>query len=179
MYKASSQLRKPSIKFGINRGCKELQQNLNQDEQVIERKKVMDFTRMDFARLVINELSSKKEGRALLKKYKQSEVRDIIENFKLERNQIRLREISQLLFAKSPQYQRLLRYFSDMALFPYIVAPIKNIRKLNKAKVLKQYEEIGELVKMMSIKHEMQKVLRTAFAEDVFYGYIHKDKKSF
>lgn len=151
----------------------------SQEEQNFERKSAMAFDKNSFARLVISDLSGKKEGRALLKRYKQSEVREIIENFKQERNQIKLREISQLLFAKSPQYQRLLRYFSDMALFSYIIAPVKNIRKLNKNKVLKQYEEIGELVKMMSLRHEMQKVLRTAFAEDVFFGYIHRDNKSF
>jgi hypothetical protein len=129
--------------------------------------------------LVINDLAKNREGRAVLKKYTQSEVREIVENYKLERNQIKLREISQSLFAKSSQYQRLLRYFSDMALFSYVIKPIKNIRKLNKAKVLKQYEEIGELLAMMSLPHEMKKVLRTAFMEDTFYGYVHKDKKSF
>jgi hypothetical protein len=147
------------------------------EENKVERKLVFDAN--NFARLVINELSSNKEGRSLLKKYKQSEVRDIIENYKLERNQVKLREISQLLFAKSSQYQRLLKHFSDMALFSYMIKPIKTIRKLNKNKVLKQYEEIGETVLSMALPHEMQRVLRTAFAEDVFYGYLHKDKKSF
>jgi len=153
----------------------QVQNNIEQ----VERKNVMVFDKMEFARLVVNDLSGAKAGRSLLKKYKQSEVREIIENFKKEANQVKLREISQLLFAKSPQYQRLLRYFSDMALFAWMIKPVKNIRKLNKAKVLKQYEEIGEVVNAMSLRHEMQKVLRTAFAEDVFYGYIHKDKNSF
>lgn len=149
------------------------------EKVVQERKNAMVFDKASFSKLVISDLSRTKDGRGLLKKYKQSEVREILENFKQERNQARLREISQILFAKSPQYQRLLRYFSDMALFSYVISPVKNIKKLNKNKVLKQYEEIGELMKLMSLKHEMQKVLRTAFAEDVFYGYVHRDKKSF
>lgn len=154
----------------------------NEEKQVekqTERLSVMSFERSDFARLVISDLSGNKNGRNLLKKYKQSEIRDIIENFKLDRNQVKLREISQLLFAKSPQYKRLVRHFSDMALFSYVLTPIKDIRKLNKAKVSKQYQEVGELVKTMSLKHEMQKVLRTAYLEDTFFGYIHKDKDSF
>lgn len=149
------------------------------DENKIDRKNVMMFDKAEFARLVISQLSSSREGRSLLKKYKQSEVREIIEGFKREQNQIKLREISQLLWAKSPQYQRLIKYFSDMALFSYILTPIKNIRSVKANKVTKQYTEIGELIKTMRLKHEMQKVLRTAFLEDVFYGYIHKDKKSF
>ncbi|MGA9219595.1 MAG: hypothetical protein WBZ57_00215 [Pseudomonas graminis] len=153
-----------------------MEQNLNEN---IERQNVMMFDSMAFAKLVINELSRNKDGRSLLKKYKQSEVREIIEGYKLERNQVKLREISQLLFAKSPQYQRLLRHFSDMALFAHIIAPIKDIKKTSKAKVLKQYTEIGELLKTINLRHELQKVLRTAFLEDTFFGYIHRDKKSF
>ncbi|AYP68245.1 portal protein [Bacillus phage vB_BcoS-136] len=148
-------------------------------EDKVERQNVMVFDKIAFSRLVINELSKGREGRALLKKYKQSEVREIIENYKLPRNQDKLREISQLLFAKSPQYQRLIEYFSGMALFSHIITPIKDIRKYNKDKVYKQYSTIGELLKLMSLQHEMKKVMTVAFKEDVFFGYVHKDKKSF
>jgi hypothetical protein len=151
----------------------------NKNEQQVERQSVMSFDSLAFGRLVINELAKTRDGRSMLKKYKQSEVREIIEGYKREQNQIKLREISQLLFAKSGQYQRLIRHFSDMALFSHIIAPVKDIKKGNKTKVLKQYVEIAELLKLMSLRHEMQKVLRIAFTEDVFYGYIHKDKKSF
>lgn len=149
------------------------------DKDIDKRNSMLVFNKLDFARLVTKELSTSKEGRAILKKYKQSEIREIIENYKQERNQIKLREISQLLLAKSPQYRRLVKHFADLVLFSYVIAPIKNIRKLNKNKVLKQYEEVGELLKMMSLKHEMKKLLRVAYVEDVFYGYIHKDKNSF
>lgn len=150
-----------------------------EQEQRAERKNAMDFTKHDFARLVISDLSSTKSGRNFLKKYSQSEVREIIENYKIERNQERLREISQLLWAKSPQYQRLIKYFAGMATFAHVISPIKDIRKGNKNKILKQYMEIGELLKLMSLRHEMTKVLNVVFREDVFYGYIHRDKKSF
>lgn len=156
-----------------------LEKDLNKEAEQVQRTSVMTFSQHDFARLITKELSTNKEGRTLLKKYKQSEIRDIIENYKLERNQIKLREISQLLVAKSPQYRRLIKHFADLVMFSYVISPIKNIRKLNKNKVLKQYEEIGELMKAMSLKHEMKKLLRTAYVEDVFYGYIHRDAKSF
>jgi hypothetical protein len=154
-------------------------ENLENENVKVERPNVMVFDKHAFSKLVINELSSSRDGKSLLKKYKQSEVREIIEGFKLPKNQEKLREISQLLFAKSPQYQRLLRYFSGMALFSHVITPIKDIKKANKAKVMKQYTEIGELVKLMNLRHEMQKVLNVAFSEDTFFGYIHRDKKSF
>lgn len=145
----------------------------------IERKNAMMYNRTDFAKLVINDLSSTQNGRGFLKKYKQSEVREIIENFTVERNQVKLREISKLLWAKSPQYQRLIKYFAGMATFAHIIAPVKDLRKANRNKVSKQYVEIGELLKLMNLRHEMTKVLNVAFREDIFYGYIHRDKKSF
>jgi hypothetical protein len=148
-------------------------------EQGKERSKVMTFDKADFARLVINDLSSSSGGRNFLKKYTQSEVRETIENYKLERNQTRLREISQLLWAKSPQYQRLIKYFAEMATFAHVITPTKEIRKANRGKVTKQYVEIGELLKLMNLRHEMTKVLSVVFREDIFYGYLHRDKKSF
>ncbi|AKQ08537.1 portal protein [Bacillus phage PBC2] len=151
----------------------------NTNPEKIDRPKAMTFDHMAFAKLVVNDLSKSREGRRMLKKYKQSEVRDIIENFKLPKNQEKLREISNILFAKSPQYQRLLFYLSGMALFAHIIAPIKDIRKANKSKVLKQYTQIGELLKLMNLRHEMTKVLKVAFREDTFFGYVHRDKKSF
>lgn len=156
-----------------------IRETIEEKDNEFQRKNVMVFDKAEFARLVINELSTNKSGRNFLKKYKQSEVREIIENYKAPKNQEKLREISQLLFAKSPQYQRLLKYFSGMALFAHVITPIKDIRKTSKNKVLKQYTEIGELVKMMSLRHEMTKVLNVAFVEDVFYGYIHKTKNDF
>lgn len=148
-------------------------------EKVFQRPNVMVYDKMEFAKLAISELSATKSGRAFLKKYKQSEVREIIENYKQPKNQDAIREISQLLYAKSPQYQRLIKYFSGMALFSHVITPIKEIKKMNNKKTLKQYVEIGELAKLMSLKHEMSKVLQVAFTEDVFYGYIHRTKKDF
>jgi len=148
-------------------------------EENNQRQSVMAFSQMDFAKLIINDLTNSREARSILKKYKQSEVREIIEAYKLPKNQEKLREISQLLWAKSPQYQRLIDYFAGMALFSHIIAPIKDIRSANKNKVLKQYTQIGELLKLMNLRHEMTRVLTTAFTEDVFFGYIHRDKKSF
>lgn len=156
-----------------------IEKDMISSEESIERKNVMVFDKMAFAKLAINELSSSREGKNFLKKYKQSEVREIIENFKLPKNQEKLREISQLLYAKSPQYQRLIKYFSGMSLFAHVITPIKEIKKINEKKVLKQYVEIGELAKLMSLNHEMSKVLQVAFSEDVFYGYIHRTKKDF
>src|SRR5690606_5392562 len=80
---------------------------------------------------------------------------------------------------KSPQYQRLIHHFSRMALFAHVITPIKDIQKVSKNKVTKQYGEVGEELKMMNIRHELGKVMNTAFKEDTFFGYVHRDRRSF
>lgn len=147
--------------------------------KTVERKNVMIFDSAEFARLVITDLASKKSGRSLLKKYKQSEVREILEGYKLPRNQEKLVEISRLLYANSPQYKRLVQYFGGMALFAHVLLPVKDISKYKKDKVIKQYTQIGELIKLMNLRHEMTKLMISAFVEDVFYGYVHRTKKDF
>lgn len=143
------------------------------------RKKMMIFNQAEFKKLIINEMSSTSGGARFLKSYTQSEVRDIVENFRRPENQKKLQEISMTLYAKSPQYRRLLKYFSGMALFSHIISPVKDIRKYNENRILKQYTDIGELLKLMNLRHEMTKVLNSAFIKDVFYGYIHRTSKNF
>lgn len=151
----------------------------NENNVSKERKNMVNFSQRDFARLAITDLSNTSSGRRFLKKYTQAQVREAIENFKQEKNQEILRDISQMLWAKSPQYQRLIKYFSGMALFSQVITPIKDLRDVSKQKVVKQFTEVGELLKLMNLRHEMSKVLSVGFREDIFYGYIHRDKRSF
>ncbi|SDX95288.1 hypothetical protein [Thermoactinomyces sp. DSM 45892] len=152
---------------------------MSEQMNVKQRESAMAFSHFDFAKLILNDVSKSNEGRSFLKKYTQSEVRELIEGYQLPKNQEKLREISRILWSKSGHYQRLIHYFAGMPLFPCVITPIKNIRLLNQDKVLKQYTQIGELLKMMNLKHEMAKGLQVAFREDAFFGYVHRDKKSF
>jgi hypothetical protein len=154
-------------------------QEKEQLHEQAKRSNMMAFDKMEFAKLIVNDLNRNQHGRRFLKKYDQEEVREIIEHYMVEKNQWKLREISKILYAKSPEYQRLIRYFSEMALFAHVITPIKDITKGSRSTVLKQYTDIGELARKMNIRHEMQKVLKTAFTEDVFYGYVFNDKNSF
>lgn len=156
-----------------------VEETMAEERKTAERLNVTEFSREQFSKMVLMDLKSTASGRSLLKKYKQSEVREIIENYTLERNQDKLREISRLLWAKSPQYQRLINFYSEMPTFSYVIAPYKDIKKMNKAKATKQYVEVAELIKMMHLKHEMNKVLSVAFREDIFFGYVHMDSRSF
>jgi hypothetical protein len=148
------------------------------EEEIIEPRKnkaVFDYT--SFARLVVHELNKTSSGRQVLKKYKQSEVRDFIENYKLLKNQVILRDIANVLFVKSPQYKNSVTHFAYMPLFPLIIKPVKYIK--NEKKAFNQYVEIAELLEVLNIKHEMQKALVVGFTEGAFFGYVHRNKDSF
>lgn len=154
--------------------------NVNNNKQRhVKRRKIQKFNQANFAKLLISEMSSSSSGRRFLKRYTQSEVRDMIENYQDERNQRQLVEISRMLYVKSNQYKRLINYFSDMLLFPYFIVPNQDISNIDRDKAVEQYYEISMLVDKMKLKHEMRNVLRVSFVEDVFYGYIHMDKNDF
>lgn len=144
-----------------------------------QRSNMMSYAQANLTGMIMSDLSNNIDNRNVLKKYKQSEVREIIDNYTSEKNQIKLREISSVLFAKSPQYQRVVRHFRDMALFLYVITPSVDIKKLPKEQVLKEYTALAEKTKAMNIQHEMKKVLMTLFIEDTYFGYVHETDSSF
>jgi hypothetical protein len=143
------------------------------------RRNSMSFKREDFAKLVINDLSRDLNSKSLLSKYKQSDIQTFLEGFKLEKNQKKLVDVSKLLYAKSPQYQRLVRHFAEMPTFAHVLVPSVSLAGIDKTKILKQYNQVAEFLKVLNIKHEFTKLLNVAFVEDVFFGYVHKTKNDF
>lgn len=151
--------------------------SVSEDKKNKKRKIV--FTNDLLAKMIIADLSLRPDGYRLLKQYKQQDIREMIENYKNKKNQDELVKISRILYVKSMQYKRLINLFSQMPLFAYTLTPAKNLQNYSQNKVLKQYTDIGEMIKQMNMKHEMWKVLNVAYLEDVFYGYIHRNKNSF
>lgn len=133
---------------------------------------------LDFAQLKKMVMTDLKKGpdTKLLKKYKKEQVVNFMDN--PQRYEKQLREISNILYNKSSQYKRLVNYFARTPLFSYIVEPYNiDISKVNVKSFTAQYQKILNLLDLMNIKHEFQKVLTVAFREDVFYGYEHTNDK--
>lgn len=143
------------------------------------RANMMEFTQDNLSKMIMSDLTSTIDGRNVLKKYKQSEVREIIENYTLEKNQVKLRDISTLLYAKSPQYQRVVRHFRDMALLTYVITPNVDIQKLSREIVLNEYTTLAEKTKAMNLKHEFKKVMMSVLIRDTYFGYVHETDSSF
>lgn len=107
--------------------------------------------------------------------YKKYTRADILSYLKDPRkNNTKLIEASNYLYASSTIYQRVVRYLSDMLTFDYVITPYqmkeyntKNaaIKKYSKA----YYETISEL-ENMDIKHTFNKIMQVVVREGAFYG---------
>lgn len=144
-----------------------------------EHNKGIVFSKEKLDKLLVNDLSDTQGGRQLLESYSQSEVRDMVENFKTANSQEKLVEISETLYAKSPQYRRLISYYSYMSLFAYVLTPRKYINLLNNEEIEKDYYQVAEFLGNMDIKATFPKILEDAMIRDVFFGYVHVTDNDF
>lgn len=91
-----------------------------------------------------------------------------------------LRNMSNYLCNISSHYRRLIEYFADMLTFPYIVTPLGlDQGNVDTEKFKTQYLKVNKQLEIMNFKHEFNKVLQTAYKDDVFYGYVYETKDSF
>ena len=137
---------------------------------------VIDFAKL--SKLIINDLNDATPSSAINKKYTKDDIIRFMQNPR--KNQKQLREVSRYLYEASPNYKRLILYFSCLPTFDYIVEPYGlNIDKVNKKTFKIQYQKTLDLLETMNLQHEFLKVLKIAFKEDVFYGYEHMRSESY
>ena len=82
-----------------------------------------------------------------------------------------LRELSNMLYNSSGEYKSLLKYFSDMARFYYLIDLDYIPKDYTNEELKQQLQEISIQFSKYNIPHEMSKVWNTVLKEDVFYGY--------
>ena len=96
-----------------------------------------------------------------------------------ERCYKQLREASIYLYAVSTQYRRVVNYFADMATLDYVVYPFKfDKSKVNTKAFANSYKKACDYLEIFNLKHEMRKILVTAWREDLYAGYIYQTKDS-
>jgi hypothetical protein len=148
------------------------------DTELLNRQRaiVLDFATIN--KLITRDLALNKSDTLLLRKYKKSDVITFLEQ--PSRYAKQLRDISIFLYNKSPQYKRLVNYFSKMAIFAYEVTPYKiDYEKPNLKALSNQFKKLNEFLDTMNIRHEFMKIMSVAFREDAFFGYEHFDKDSY
>ena len=115
-----------------------------------------------------------------MRKYPKKKVSAWINKPEIFQNE--LRQMSRHLYQVSPHYKRLIDYFATMHLFSYVVLPIK-FKGVSSEQDLEKYTEdyfktINYLDKM-NLRHELEKICKVCFKEDVFYGYKYESVDTF
>lgn len=107
--------------------------------------------------------------------YKQSEVRDKLKSFTTWKSQDELVKISESLYVQSPQYTRLINYWSNLPTYDYVVVPKEFIDEDDVDAIKNDYKSIAKFMSIMSFKVNIAKVIRRALISDVFFGYVYVD----
>lgn len=86
----------------------------------------------------------------------------------------KLIEVSNYLYVISNHYRRLVKYFSDISIFCYMLIP--NDKKDKKNITESNYKRYANIIKNIDINREFKKVFTTIFREDIAYCFMYKSK---
>ncbi|WP_226035619.1 hypothetical protein [Aquibacillus saliphilus] len=131
------------------------------------------------SKLLFNDIEKSTSKSTLTKKYTKEQIIGFLDN--PQKNQKQLRDLSNYLYNTNANYRRLILYFSNLLTFDYVVDSADDLDKdkVELDKFKKQYSQAIQQLENMNISHEMLKVLKTSFKEDVFYGYEYSTFESY
>lgn len=115
-----------------------------------------------------------------MKNYPKDKVSRWINHPEMFQNE--LIRMSRHLYQVSPHYKRLINYFATMHLFSYVILPVNFKEPTTQDEIDKYtsdyYKTINHVDKM-NLRHELEKVCKICFREDVFYGYRYESRDTF
>ena len=111
--------------------------------------------------------------------YKQSDVRKHLKSFTSPKSQAELVKISESLYVQSPQYNRLINYWSNILTYDYVVVPKDFIDTENHETILEDYKKISKFLSLADLKVNLSKIIKKALISDVFYGYVYVGDNTF
>lgn len=157
----------------------DVQESSEKDAQALmefdEQKEWMEFQRFVQKSIIkdsrVNDQTIRKYGT-----YTDKDVERFLENPRAFERE--LRHVSRYLENTSQMYKRIVDYLPSIAIDCPIVVPTK-IDQLKKETVTKQYNKAVKYLNMLSLPHELIKVRRTCFREDVFYGIEFETEQSY
>lgn len=97
-------------------------------------------------------------------------------------NERNLRDASQAAYRASQQYRELIQYKASLPLWRYQLRPMATdytASQKQKTTMRRELYNYGAYVEKMNLPHEMEKAMRVAFRDGVFYGAIWEEAESF
>lgn len=132
------------------------------------------------AKLILRDLQKNNADSQFFSRYKKEEIMRWLESPASLSNQKRLREASNFIYESSGHYKRLCNYFAYMSKLSYVVIPYKlNTSNLNNDRIMKRYQQTVDLLEVMNIKHEFQKITATMVREGISYNYEYSTPDSY
>lgn len=151
-----------------------------EDKDKLKNLPPQDRSRLMFAQMlkqVKYDIDANRQTRKkLITTYTKEDISKYLES--PERYGKELRDVTKSLCVISPQFNRLVRYLPDMALFRYMVIPNTTDVSSND-KIQKNFISGCEYMRKLNIENEFRKIIQTNFKYDAFYGYCIEDKNSF
>lgn len=86
-------------------------------------------------------------------------------------------DLSLAMFISVPQYQNLIKYFSDMALITPYILPVKV--NSAKSKLKKEYSDCSFLLEKMNVEMEFRKAIASTVRDGAFYGFEIENDNSY
>lgn len=114
---------------------------------------------------------------SVLSKFDSKQVANFLQN--PQKHEKQLRQLSNYLYNVSSQYRQIVRHFATLPTYDYTLNIVEMPSKPNVDKITKAYQKAAQYVDKLNLTHEMSKVLKVAFKEDVYYGYEHESKDSY
>ena len=119
-------------------------------------------------KIILRDLQNNRMDAQFFSRYKKEEIMRWLESPASLSNQKRLREASNFIYESSGHYKRLCNYFAYMSKLSYVVIPYKlNTSNLNNDRIMKRYQQTADLLEVMNIRHEFQKVVASMVREGI------------
>lgn len=152
----------------------EIEAKLKAEQFTLQRQQLFSAMR----RLTVQEANaSMRRSRSSLSMFDAKQVAVFLQN--PVQHEKKIRELSNYLYNVSPQYRRIIQYFSLLPTYAYTLEPFKTPEKLNKEEYKENYLDTLRYIEKMNLRHELIKAMKVAYKEDVYYGYILETKDSF
>lgn len=152
------------------------QTKLSQEERLKLQKeslqRIMNFSKTTLSK----EMASFTRVSSVLSNFTVEQITRFLNN--PEAHSRELRELSNYLYSSNGTYKGIIQFFANMPKFAYTVVPYQTPSNINPEKYKESYFKTLLEIDKMNLKYEFHKVLKVAFKEDIYFGYVIENKDS-
>ncbi|MDF2951036.1 MAG: phage protein [Anaerocolumna sp.] len=150
------------------------------NSKTLEQQALEKYAQLAFANIkksMVQDLVNNRNESVIYKRYPIERVVTMLE--KPQSFEKELREMSNFLYITSSHYRRLMDYYAKLPTYNHIVVPTNLPKKINTKTYKDTYYKVIAQIEKYNLKHELPKILLSAFVEGVFYGLEYETSDSY